>query len=355
MEYNITYRKKDKGLQVIISYKEGSKWKQKSKQGFEDNRKGKNEAKQWAITTLEDLQKIVKDVNDFVGITYKEFVIEYLEYKKSTISYNTYKSYKRSLEKFDLLNDYKLTEINPLLVRRAYEKAKLNNDINVVIHCYSCLRSMFKCAMDDYDLIIKNPCKPIKEKKRKAERRALTFAEQETLLKKLEANESMYIYISSLIALKCGLRQGEILGLTWSDIDVVKCEINVNKQWKQRYDKTYGFGETKNKSVRKVPISKEVIKELYRYKATIPISMDNRVIGANNICDQCIRAYKRRGFSYISLHNLRHTYATNLIANGIDFKTVAALIGDNVDMVMKVYSHVTDDMLNKARDIINFL
>ena len=55
----------------------------------------------------------------------------------------------------------------------------------------------------------------------------------------------------------------------------------------------------------------------------------------------------------ISIHELRHTYTTNLIANGIDFKTAAMLIGDTVDMVMKVYSHVNKDMMNKARDIIN--
>ena len=64
MDFNISYRKKDKGIQCIISYKENGKWKQKSKQGFEDSRKGKNEAKQWAIDMVNELEKTVKTSND---------------------------------------------------------------------------------------------------------------------------------------------------------------------------------------------------------------------------------------------------------------------------------------------------
>lgn len=354
MDFNISYRKKDKGIQCIISYKENGKWKQKSKQGFEDSRKGKNEAKQWAVDMVKELEKTVKTPSDFAGITYKDFVYEYLDYKKTTISYNTYNFYKSALLKFDMLYDIKLTDINPLLIRKAYEKVKNENGINSTRYYYNCLRSMFKCAMEEFDLIIKNPCKRIKMEKKVTEKHALSFKEQQDLIEKLKNQPNMYVYISSLIALKCGLRVGEVLGLTWSDIDVINCELNVNKQWKKLSSGEYGFGVTKNKSVRKVPIAKEVIKELYRYKATIPISFDNRIVGTNKVSEQCRRAYRKAGYS-ISIHELRHTYTTNLIANGVDFKTAAALIGDTVEMVMKVYSHVNEDMIAKAKEIINTL
>lgn len=354
MDFNISYRKKDKGIQCIISYKDGSKWKQKSKQGFDDSRKGKNEAKQWAIDMVNTLKTTVKAPEDFIGITYKDFVYEYLDYKKPTISYNTYNFYKRALLKFDILYDIKLTDINPLLIRKAYKKVKDENGVNSTRYYYNCLRSMFKCAMEEFDLIIKNPCKRIKIEKKVSEKRALTFEEQKDLITKLKNQPNMYVYISSLIALKCGLRVGEILGLTWNDIDVINCELNIDKQWKKLNDNKYGFGSTKNKSIRKVPISKEVIKELYRYKASIPTSFDNRIIGTNKLSQQCIRAYKRAGYD-ISIHELRHTYTTNLIANGVDFKTAASLIGDTVEMVMKVYSHTTEDMISMAKEIINAL
>ncbi|WP_455803973.1 tyrosine-type recombinase/integrase [Clostridium butyricum] len=55
----------------------------------------------------------------------------------------------------------------------------------------------------------------------------------------------------------------------------------------------------------------------------------------------------------ISIHELRHTYATLLIGNGIDFKTAAQLLGHDVQQTLKTYSHVTDEMLNKATEKIS--
>ena len=60
---------------------------------------------------------------------------------------------------------------------------------------------------------------------------------------------------------------------------------------------------------------------------------------------------KRQGYN-ITLHELRHTYATMLISNGVDFKTAALLLGHDVEQTMKTYSHVNEDMLNKASNII---
>ena len=50
----------------------------------------------------------------------------------------------------------------------------------------------------------------------------------------------------------------------------------------------------------------------------------------------------------LSSHHLRHSYATNLIAMGVDFKTAASLLGDTVEMVFNVYSHVNTDMMADA-------
>lgn len=52
------------------------------------------------------------------------------------------------------------------------------------------------------------------------------------------------------------------------------------------------------------------------------------------------------------IHELRHTYATKLIANGLDFKTAAHILGHNVEQTMRIYSHVTDKMYNKAAELI---
>ena len=49
-----------------------------------------------------------------------------------------------------------------------------------------------------------------------------------------------------------------------------------------------------------------------------------------------------------SIHDLRHTYATKLLSNGVDIKTVSALLGDSLPTVLKIYVHYSDDMRLKA-------
>ena len=57
--------------------------------------------------------------------------------------------------------------------------------------------------------------------------------------------------------------------------------------------------------------------------------------------------------SGITIHELRHNYATLLIANNIDFKTTADFLGHNVQQTLKTYSHVTDEMKKKATNTIS--
>ncbi|MCD3297142.1 Arm DNA-binding domain-containing protein, partial [Clostridium botulinum] len=79
MDYNITYRQKDKGWQFIISYKDNmGKWKQKSKQGF----KTKKDAKPAAEKMLKELKNTTKNVpvnNDLIKVTFNQLTTIYLD------------------------------------------------------------------------------------------------------------------------------------------------------------------------------------------------------------------------------------------------------------------------------------
>ena len=69
MQYNVSVRKKDKGYQVIVSYKDGYRWRQKSKQGFRTQR----EAKEYGHVILKELDKnvlLTKDT-EFKDLTFK--------------------------------------------------------------------------------------------------------------------------------------------------------------------------------------------------------------------------------------------------------------------------------------------
>ena len=105
--------------------------------------------------------------------------------------------------------------------------------------------------------------------------------------------------------------------------------------------------KTKN-SNRVVPVTKSFIKTLKNYKSLGPISIDNRIAPFNKPSIEKYLNPKLREYADISMHELRHTYATLLIHNGVDFKTVAKILGHDVKQTLDTYSHVTDDMMEVA-------
>ncbi|WP_338631110.1 site-specific integrase [Clostridium baratii] len=358
MDYNITYREKNKGIQVIVSYKDNlGRWKQKSKQGFPNTREGKRKAKFEADKILQILKEDYKNFsnNEFAGITFREFADIYLKHLSISLEVNTINSYKLSLSHFSYLNDLQLINIKPIdiqkgideLIVKGYKKGSIKTYLNKIKH-------IFNAAINDYDINMKNPTTKISIPidKNDVNKTALTLQELDSLLNSITIKEH---YLIALFASKCGLRIGEIIGLTWADIDFKNNTLSVNKQWKLLKDNTYGFGDVKSKnSNRIIPLTQNLIKELKEFKRSSTLNIDGRIFNEKDtrVVNSKFNKYiKRRGFD-ISVHELRHTYATTLISNGVDFKTAAQLLGHDVEQTMKTYSHVTDDMLKRASNIL---
>lgn len=219
---------------------------------------------------------------------------------------------------------------------------------------------MLKFATTQYNfplLDLSNISIPKENNKTGFNKKALSMQEQTKLLKHYKTMKTDY-YLIVLFGLKAGLRIGEIMGLTWNDIDFEKYTLEVNKQWKiNKETGSYSFGNLNSKnSYRTIPLSKSTILELKEIKRTAPIDTFYRIITNSNTRNITININKhlKRNAS-VTPHELRHTYATNLISNGIDFKTAAKLLGHEVEQTMKVYSHVTDDMLQAASNVIEQL
>lgn len=356
MDYNITYRQKDKGWQVIISYKdEDGKWKQKSKQGF----KTKKDAKPFADKLIDELkEKISLPIpKEFDGITFEDFYKLHKSHIKLNLAHNTTIGYETALKHFRVIFNMKLSEIKQIHIQKCVDemikKGLKTNTIKIYLHN---LRMIFNAAIDQYNLILNNPTKNIRIKNDKDinPKKALNKFEEMQLLKSISNPK---YHLITLISLKCGLRIGEIIGLTWNDIDFTNNTIKVNKQWKViTEDGDYGLGSVKSKnSNRIVPMPSILKTELICFKNNNPRQIDGRIFSYKNtasIAGDLLKDYKKLGFN-ISVHELRHTYATNLIANGVDFKTAAQLLGHDIEQTLKTYSHVNDDMFKRAVDIIN--
>ena len=149
-----------------------------------------------------------------------------------------------------------------------------------------------------------------------------------------------------LIAVFTGLRQGELLGLKWDDVDWFNKQVCVNR--------TYNHGkfmEPKSKtSCRRVDLAPVVIEELKKWKLQCPKSEHTLVfpndagepMDADNMLtrgyDPALRRAKLR---HICFHSLRHTYASLQIDNDVNMKYLQAQMGhSSINVTMDVYGHL---------------
>lgn len=358
MDYNVTYRKKDKGIQCIISYKdENEKWKQRSKQGF----KTQKESKSWIDKVVGELKKQI-ELNEkidptLIDLTFKGLMDKFITHKELHREHSTVLTIKIAHNKFTHLNDMIVADISKADAQYCVDlMVKEELAISTIKANISRIRTAFNYAIEDIEIIEKNPLDKVtvpQDKKGEQKIKALTKTQLDNLFNRVE---DPIFKVISMIAGTCGLRIGEIMGLTWEDVDFKSSTLRINKQWKLIKDWKYGMGDVKRKnSNRTVPIPEKTLNELKVYKKIYPIHTTKRIfysrINNGSVGTDLSKIYRKLGYD-ITVHDLRHTYATHLLANGLDFKTVAQLMGHDVQETIKTYSHVTDDMIKKATSVI---
>lgn len=357
MEYNVTFREKDGAIQAIISYKDSSgKWKQKSKQGFRTQKA----AKPWIENTVDSLNKTISYLDPVhCEDTFEDLFKSYLKHVELyweantvinldvMINYNFSKLFKKNVLKISSVD---IQECVDVMTKNGLEVSTIKNYLTR-------LKTIFNYAIK-HKMIRDNPVENItlaKEKSKKESKvKALTKSEFDDLLSKID--DPMY-YIITLIAGTCGLRIGEIGGLLLSDIH--ESMMSVNKQWKiiKRNPVEYGMGDVKRaNSNREVPIPSNTLKEIKKYIKSNPVDISGRIFpweNNNNITQNVKNLYERLGYKGVSIHTLRHTYVCRLVEKGLDFETIASLIGDSVEITIKTYSHFTKDLMTKAIETVN--
>jgi len=353
MQYKVSYREKDKGIQIIVQYKsKNGQWKQKSKQGLPNKK---------TILQLEAdkiIDKIKADYDydaEYNEMTIGELKKIYLEHVKIVREYKTYQGYTFSFNRFKLddikIEDLKTHDIQKCIDKMIKDKMKYRS----IKQFLGNFKAFLNYISSQFDIKIPSLKLIMPKDKDENNKKALSTKEVTTIIDFYKNNRDIDIYIAIFIAAKTGLRIGEISGLTWDDIDFKSNSITVNKQWKIDKDTgLYAFGSLKSKnSYRVIPISKDVANELNRIKQLGKINKNKRLLTTENTYSLTIRVDEtlRKTFK-ISIHELRHTRATELIANGMDFKTAAKILGHDANQTINTYSHVTDQMMEKAKNII---
>ena len=218
---------------------------------------------------------------------------------------------------------------------------------------HAACRSALEKAVQE-DLIRTNPAVGCKlPPKRGREMQVLGREELQRFL--IQAQAEGY-YELFLLDLCTGLRRGELLALQWDDLDFKTGTLTVNKQvYEVRGQLQVSIPKTRA-SIRRLVLPPGVVEVLRAYWETVdsrwmfpsPVKEDMPMTpGAVRRRLQII--LERAGCKRIRFHDLRHTFATLSLENGMDVKTLSAMLGHvSAATTLDIYTHVTGDMQTEA-------
>lgn len=350
----------------------------------------------WDLIGLREKEaQIKRDLNDEIDETSSKMTLNqlfdlYISLKD--IENNTKDNYlglwKNHIRNTKLGNA-EIRNIKTSHIKKFYKELKDKGLSNSTIKIFNCmLLPSFSLAVDD-DMIRKNPVKRDCMKPYRAEgkvKEALTKEEQEKLLDFIENHNVYNVYapmLKYMIGTAC--RIGEVIGITWNDIDMKKQKINIDHQliYKRNADGKTVFTICEPKTdagKRTIPMTKEVYNALLdqrKYKFFLGTTRDYEIDGYsnfvfttksgkpiapngfNNALKNIVNAYNRLEKIYaenekrdpvllphISAHTFRHTGCTRMAEAGMDIKVLQYIMGhSDISITMDVYNHVEESRI----------
>lgn len=300
-------------------------------------------AQEWLVEQLNSINKSTFVEPD--TITLGQWLIHWLNmYVKSTVKQRTYERYVSLCKHTNVMEDVSLQKIKPLQMQQLYANLEKTISAHTISKVHKVLSAAFKKATE-LEMLNKNIMTLVKPPKYRSKEIEIFSQEEITvLLTKLKEDKYYSGYFPLvLLAISTGARLGELLGLSWQDVDLKKKEINI-RQSLQHSSLLGLFVETpKTKAgIRRISIPEETVKTLQELKTS---KTSGKVIAFNVNEDFCFTTknntpfspsnlnkiwhgiLKNTGIPYKNFHVLRHTHATQLLANGIPIVEVSRRIG----------------------------
>lgn len=156
------------------------------------------------------------------------------------------------------------------------------------------------------------------------------------------------VYEMYYIELATGLRRGELLGLKWDDIDMKSGVIRVQRQVARINGEIVEAPLKTKNSYRNVSIGPDAIEVLEAQREKTGVSdhvfpsLNGGPISPDSVLNMLHRVLERAGLPKIRFHDLRHSFATLALQNGVDIKTVSGMLGHfSAGFTLDTYAHVT--------------
>ena len=361
-------REKSKGSWQIQIYI-GTGPDGKPRRHFETVRGRKGDAQRRLTELLSSLDKGVYTPPG--RLTVAEHLHQWLEgYVKTNCSQRTLDGYQSIIERhlIPALGHVQLKQLHPQTIQGYYGKACEKVSARTVAKHHRLLSQALKYAVRQ-GYLGRNPCDLVDAPSWKGRTmRTLTPGEVEVLFDMVQDSP---IYPATYTAVSTGLRQAELLGLRWRDIDLDMLSISVSQTLYKRRG-VCQFKEPKTAhSRRRVAMTPKLALFLREYRAEResiywqlgkPLALDDLVFASvegkpldpSILSHEFARMVKKAGLENVRFHDLRHTFASLMFLRGAKPKVISEALGHaSVAFTMDVYSHIIEGMQSDAMALLD--
>ena len=312
---------------------------------------------------------LTEDSRMTLGEWFERWFKDYAEVTLRPSTVRGYRRYAKLINRF--LGDKQISLITTQQIQRMYNKLKRDGRENcrekfgdglsdsTVRKIHMLLHEVMEAAMQAR-LIAKNPTAGTKIPKcNYPDKKILSEAELARFIKAIERDELWRDFFYTEIT--TGLRRGEICGLKWSDLDIEKGTLKIERSVGNGEDGKLEIGETKTekgKRVIRLPASTLRIlterKECALTEWIFPNLLEpEKPMNPTTAYNKLKSILKSAGLPDIRFHDLRHTFATHALTSGVDAKTLAGILGHtNASFTLDTYTHVTTEMQKNAAEIV---
>ena len=317
---------------------------------------------------LDDYRDV--DLTEDSRISLKEWLERWLdEYMSVSVRESTRRGYENYIKNYIVpnLGDKRIDKLTTHEIQQFYvmlkEEGRLKEDAvkgyqlaaATVRRIHGVLRQAMQAAAD-LRIIPRNPVDGIQLPKLDNDKMKVLNAEELSIFKEAIKDEPEW-YDFFYTEITTGLRKGEICGLMWSDFDMKTGTLHVRRTLHRYEDGQLRTGETKTGAGKRKILLPRSTAQLLRERSKKSYSQwifwnpirPEEPVAPDSAYLAMKRILKNAGLPDIRFHDLRHTFATHALANGVDPKTLAGILGHtNASFTLDTYAHVTSDMQKQA-------